>query len=80
VQFLFLLKKNLFYGTDFEKRPKLIFNNFRSKNYQSHDLGLDPLLEGETEIEKAILQLDSQIDLMMITEYMDKSLILLKAS
>ena len=50
----------------------------RSKNYQSHDLGLDPLLQGDDEIKEAVQELGSQIDLMMITDYMDESMVLLK--
>ena len=52
--------------------------DFRSKNFQSFDLGLDALLENEREIKQAIHQLDSQLDLVMIAEYMDESLVLLK--
>ncbi|XP_076816256.1 galactosylceramide sulfotransferase-like [Clavelina lepadiformis] len=51
---------------------------FRSKNYQAFDLGLDPMLDDDEEIEIQVQRLSSQIDLMMITEYMDESLILLK--
>ena len=51
---------------------------FRSKNFQSFDLGLDPLLDDDTEIAKAVRQLDTEIDVMLIAEYMDESLILLK--
>ena len=47
-------------------------------NYQSHDLGLDPLLQGDDEIKEAVQELGSQIDLMMITDYMDESMVLLK--
>ena len=50
----------------------------RSKNYQSFDLGLDPFLDDDDEINKVLKILDSQIDLMMITDYMDESMILLK--
>jgi len=50
----------------------------RSKNCQSFDLGLNPLLDVQDEINQAIRQLASKIDLMMITEYMEESLILLK--
>ena len=70
----------------FEEYLKVVFDElnasipwfFRSKNYQAFDLGLDPLLDNDTEIDKAIRQLGAEIDLMLITEYMDESLILLK--
>jgi len=46
----------------------LIFILNRSKNYQSFDLGLNPLLDDQNEIDQTIQQLASKIDLMMITE------------
>ncbi|CAK8696724.1 unnamed protein product [Clavelina lepadiformis] len=51
---------------------------FRFKNSQAHDLGLDPMMEDEEEINKKILELDSQIDSVLISEHMDESMILLK--
>ncbi|XP_076818638.1 galactose-3-O-sulfotransferase 2-like isoform X2 [Clavelina lepadiformis] len=51
---------------------------FRSKNPQAYDLGLDPYLEDEEEMKKNIAILDSGIDLVMINEHMDESLIMLK--
>ena len=53
---------------------------FRSKNYQSHDLGLDPLLDDDDEIKAAVEKLGTQLDFVMITDYMDESLILLKVN
>ncbi|CAK8686016.1 unnamed protein product [Clavelina lepadiformis] len=52
---------------------------FRSKNPQAYDLGLDPYLEDEEEMKKNIAILDSGIDLVMINEHMDESLIMLKS-
>ena len=57
---------------------KLNLKLFRSKYYQAFDLGLDPVLDDDIEIEKVVRQLGSEINLMMINEYMDESLILLK--
>jgi len=51
---------------------------FRSTNYQSHDLGLDPTLTDDEEIRNAIEKLSQELDLVMITEYFEESLILLK--
>ena len=50
----------------------------RSKNPQAYDLGLDPYLEDEEEMKKNIAILHSGIDLVMIDEHMDESLIMLK--
>ena len=35
-------------------------------------------MDDDTEIEKAVRQLGAEVDLMLIAEYMDESLILLK--
>ncbi|XP_076817850.1 galactosylceramide sulfotransferase-like [Clavelina lepadiformis] len=51
---------------------------FRSKNYQAFDLGLDPMLDDDGEIKIQVQRLSSQIDFMMIMEYREESLILLK--
>ncbi|CAK8688574.1 unnamed protein product [Clavelina lepadiformis] len=52
---------------------------FRSKNPQAFDLGVDPNTEDEEEIKREIEKLDAGMDLVMINEYMDESLILLKS-
>nr|XP_002119399.1 galactose-3-O-sulfotransferase 3 [Ciona intestinalis] len=51
---------------------------FRAKNYQAHDLGVDPWLTDQQLIKERIQQLESSLDLVMITEYFDVSVILLK--
>ncbi|CAK8674650.1 unnamed protein product [Clavelina lepadiformis] len=51
---------------------------FRFKNYQAHDLGLDPMMTDDVIINREILKLDEKLDLVMIMEYMEESLILLK--
>ncbi|XP_076819616.1 galactosylceramide sulfotransferase-like [Clavelina lepadiformis] len=52
--------------------------HFRFKNYQGHDLGLDPMMQDDVIIDREIRKLDDSLDLVMIMEYMDESFILLK--
>ena len=51
---------------------------FRMKNYQAFDLGLDPFMVDDTEISIEVEKLDTAFHLVMINEYFDESLILLK--
>ncbi|XP_076802388.1 galactosylceramide sulfotransferase-like isoform X2 [Clavelina lepadiformis] len=51
---------------------------FRSKNPQGFDLGIDPFIDNEEEIEEEIKHLESGLDLVMINEHIDESLVLLK--
>ena len=51
---------------------------FRAKNLQAFDLGLDPFLVDDALIAKKVAELDANFDLVMITEYFEESLILLK--
>lgn len=60
-------------------KEKHYFNKERSRNGQLYDLGFDHRDdENETRINMKIDQLDKEFDLVMITEYFDESLILLK--
>ncbi|XP_076818655.1 galactosylceramide sulfotransferase-like isoform X2 [Clavelina lepadiformis] len=67
-----------YFDLAFENLDQNIPYFFRSKNPQAFALGLDPYLEGEEEMKKNIAILDSGMDLVMISEHMDESLILLK--
>ena len=51
---------------------------FRAKNYMSFDLGLDHEIESEAYIQQAIGQLESTYHLVLLTDYFEESLILLK--
>ena len=51
---------------------------YRAKNYQSFDLGLNPFLSDLAKIKEEIIRIEESIDLVMIMEYMDESMILLK--
>ncbi|XP_076820746.1 galactose-3-O-sulfotransferase 2-like [Clavelina lepadiformis] len=67
-----------YFDLAFENLDQNIPYFFKSKNPQAFDLGLDSNLEDEEEIKKNIEILDSGIDLVMINEHMEESLILLK--
>ena len=51
---------------------------FRAKNYQAFDLGLEHENDSPDYINQAIAEIEHRIDLVMITEMFDESLILLK--
>lgn len=51
---------------------------FRAKNYQAFDLGFDHEREDEAYIQKVLNEMEYSYDLVMITERMEESLILLK--
>merc|ERR1711892_408525 len=51
---------------------------FRAKNYMSFDLGLDHEIESDAYIQQAIGQLESTYHLVLLTDYFEESLILLK--
>ena len=51
---------------------------FRAKNYQAYDLGFDNDNESPAYIQKAIELLDQNIHLVMITELIDQSLLMLR--
>ena len=53
---------------------------FRAKNYMSFDLGLDHEIESEAYIQQAIGQLESTYHLVLLTDYFEESLILLKVN
>ena len=72
-------------GTDkfgvFLSDPHKYFNTSQHdllRNGQLHDLGFDHDHENLTKIRKKVDEVSKTIDLMMITEYYDESLILLK--
>jgi len=67
----------------FMENPNFYYNtstpwNFRAKNYMSFDLGLNHLNTDQQYIDWAIQYIGTIFDLVMITERMDESLILLK--
>jgi len=51
---------------------------FRSTNYQSFDLGFDPTIVDSGEIKKAIEKIAKEVDLVLLAEYFEESLVLLK--
>lgn len=51
---------------------------FRAKNYQAFDLGFDHEREDKSYIRRVLSEMDNTYDLVMITERMEESLILLK--
>ena len=51
--------------------------NFRVKNYQSFELGLDHLREDDEYINRSIKTLSQQFDLIILTEYFAESMVLL---
>ena len=55
-----------------------ICKKYGSKNGQLFDLGLDPKVNNTSMIQKKIKTLHKEFDLVLITEYFDESLILLK--
>ena len=60
--------------------------SFRAKNHQSFDLGFDSFASSwhqtnaESHSSSELQELEEQIDLVMITEYMAESMILLKVN
>jgi len=56
----------------------LHFFSYKTLNYQSFDLGLDPMLSDDKGISKAVTDMSKDMDLVMLLEYFDESLILLK--
>ena len=52
----------------------------RAKNYMSFDLGLEHENEDPAYIQSAIRQLESTYHLVLLTDYFEESLILLKVS
>ncbi len=69
----------------FLKRPEFYFYNFnyhmrpQSWNGQLFDLGLDHEYHGNTSaVQKKIFELDREIDLVMLKEYFDHSMVLLR--
>lgn len=57
---------------------KIPFPHFRAKNYQAFDLGFDSDNEDPTYIDQVIKYLDQNIHLVMITEMIDQSLLMLR--
>ena len=53
---------------------------FRAKNYMSFDLGLEHETESDAYIQQAIGQLESTYHLVLLTDYFEESLILLKVN
>lgn len=51
---------------------------FRARNFQSYDLGLDAMNTDAEYLRRKTKELDKAFDLVLITEYFDQSLILLK--
>nr|XP_039266590.1 galactosylceramide sulfotransferase-like [Styela clava] len=51
---------------------------FRSRNYQSFDLGLDPTINGKDYVLSMAKKLDAVFDLVLITDHLLESLILMK--
>ena len=51
--------------------------NFRVKNYQSFELGLDHLRDDDEYINQSIKTLSQQFDLIILTEYFAESMVLL---
>jgi len=50
---------------------------FFAKNHVMFDFGYDPLMERDSEIDKAIKQIDKVFDFILISNYMSESLVLL---
>ena len=53
---------------------------FRAKNYMSYDLGLEHESEADSYIKSAIGELEKTYHLVLLTDYFEESLILLKVS
>ena len=51
--------------------------NYRVKNWQAFELGMDHLNEDPDYVRKSLEQLDEQFDLVLVTEYYDESMVLL---
>nr|CAB3248112.1 galactose-3-O-sulfotransferase 3 [Phallusia mammillata] len=58
-------------------KPEIPFY-FRFRNFQSHNLGIDAMLTDEDEIKRQIEDIDKNMHLVMLLEYLDESLILMK--
>ena len=54
-----------------------ISRNFRTKNYQSFELGMDHLNDDDDYINESLQKLDDQFDLIILTEYFLESMVLL---
>lgn len=54
-----------------------ISRNFRTKNYQSFELGMNHLNDDDNYIMEKLHQIDEQFDLIILTEYYLESLVLL---
>jgi len=68
---------------NFLENPSKFYNHntpwyFRAKNYMSFDLGLEHENEDPAYIQSAIRQLESTYHLVLLTDYFEESLILLK--
>ena len=57
-----------------------LINFFSAKNYMSYDLGLNHEAEDDKYIKNAIQELESTYHLVLLTDYFEESLILLKVS
>ena len=73
--------KNVSIGDFLEGLPRTfnrnITRNFRAKNYQSFELGMDHLNDDKDYWNKMFRKLDDQFDLIILVEYYFESLVLL---
>ena len=51
--------------------------NYRVKNWQAFELGMDHLNEDPDYVRESLARLDKQFDLVIVTEYYDESMVLL---
>ena len=51
--------------------------NYRVKNWQAFELGMDHLNEDPEYVRQSLAKLDKQFDLVLLTEYYDESMVLL---
>ena len=56
----------------------ILIEIFSAKNYMSYDLGLNHEAEDDKYIKNAIQELESTYHLVLLTDYFEESLILLK--
>ena len=76
------LKEGETFG-DFIEHPQKYYNNttpgyYKAKNFQAYQLGFDSDADSDQAIIKAIQELDHTFSLVMITEFFDESLLLMR--
>ena len=71
------VEKWLYKTKEYWNPNKLSRYSFFAKNHMMFDFGYSALLENDDEISKAIKEIDERFDLILISDHMDESLVLL---